>query len=164
MGCRWIALIACVGIGGCAPYRIDHRHLVLEPMPGLEVHRRSTPADSPGEELRRPRYGLPLECTLRRDRYTVVLSMPLGMTTPMLFVGAHTPLDETLVVEGAHLRGVHPDAREANADHPYTFMVEEAEGKPLQITIRERDGTLVGRETLRYRIVSRGVASGIEWI
>jgi hypothetical protein len=160
---RWFALLVCIGAVGCSPYRIDYRHLVLESVPGLEVQRRSTPADSPSDELRRPRHGLPLMTTLRRERYTVVMFTPLGAGMPMLFVGAHSPLDEALVVEGPQLRDVHPDARAANPEHPYTFMVEEAKGRPLTITIREPDGTLVGRETLRYRIVSRGVAWGIEW-
>ncbi len=46
----FLALVAAASLSACAPYRIDHRHLVLDETPGLVVIERSTTAvDSQGK-------------------------------------------------------------------------------------------------------------------
>ncbi|HEY6124033.1 MAG TPA: hypothetical protein VIV63_05235 [Steroidobacteraceae bacterium] len=146
----------------CAPYRIDHRHLVLDETPGLVVLERSTTAvDSQGEPLKSGKVGFPTEVVLKRERYDVLIELSPS-SVPMLFLSARTAQGTVLNVEGAHVRRVHPDAEVLG--YQFGFMVEEADGEPLEFVVRAADGTELGRERLTYKIRSRGVAYGIEWI
>ncbi|HEU5136144.1 MAG TPA: hypothetical protein VFU13_13425 [Steroidobacteraceae bacterium] len=80
----------------------------------------------------------------------------------MIFFSVRTADGVVLNVEGAHVRRVHPDAEVLG--YQYSFMVEEAHGKPMELVIRAPDGSELGRERLTYKVRSRGVAYGIEWI
>jgi hypothetical protein len=158
----FLAALAAVSLTGCSPYRIDHLHLVFDDTPGLVVVERSTDAvDSEGKPLKRGRTGFPTKARLERAGYTLQFDIPAS-STPMVFLAARSADGAVLAVEGAHLRHVHPDA--VVLGYEYTFMVEEADGKPLEFVIRGPDGIELGREKLAYRIRSRGVAYGIDSI
>jgi hypothetical protein len=159
-----VALAACT-LAACGPYRIDHQHMILEPVAGLQVLERSTTSlSSDDQPLHFPKTGLPLKAVLQRDRYQINFDMPQSSGTALLFIGARAPDGQQLQIEGAHLRHVYPKSAEELDGYPFAFMVEEARGAPLVIVIRGPGGAVLGEERLKYRIVSRGVAYGIEWI
>lgn len=151
-------------LGACAPYRMENEHLLLNEMPGLTVLERSIPPDPPDEHVKRARYDLPVLSTLKRDVYTLTIRTPANHPGAMLFIGARNAAGEPLRLEGKYLRSVHPNALVTNADHPFTFMTEDADGEPLEFVVRDADGKRLGVERLAYRIVTSGVIWGVEWI
>lgn len=155
-------MLVAGSLSACAPYRIDHRHLVLDETPGLIVLERSTEAvDSQGQPLKSGRTGFPLEATLQRERYAVHFDIPAS-STPMIFFSARAADGTLLDLEGAYVRRVHPDAEVLG--YQYSFLLDDADGKPLEFVIRTADGKELARERLTYKIRSRGRAYGIEWI
>jgi hypothetical protein len=80
----------------------------------------------------------------------------------MVFLAARAADDTVLVVEGEYVRPVHPDA--VVLGYEYSFLVKEADGKPMELVIHAADGSELGREKLTYKIRSRGVAYGTDWL
>jgi hypothetical protein len=152
-------------LSACAPYRIEHQHVVLTDEPGLEVLERSKPFEHPPpEKVRRAKYGLPVLATLKRAGYTLTIETPGNQSSPLLFIGARAPSGENLRIEGPYLRSVHPAALEANPELPYTFWNHASEGAPLEFAVLDADGKLVGSERLDYEVVVTGVVWGFDWI
>jgi hypothetical protein len=152
------ALCACA----CAPYRIDHEHLVFDETAGFAILERSTEAvSSAGKPLRNGKTGFPTKVVLKREHYEIHFDLPPG-SMPLLFLSVRTSAGAVLAAEGAHLRRVHPDAEVLG--YQYGFDVREADGDPLELVIRGADGAELGRERLTYRIQSRGVSYGVETV
>jgi len=155
-------LLVAWPMAGCAPYRIDHEHVVFDDTPGLTILERSTEAvSSERKPLRNGKVGFPIKTVLKRERYEVHFDLPPG-STPLLFLSVRTAQGTVLDVEGAYLRRVHPDAEVLG--YQYSYYVSEADGAPLEFVIRAPGGAELGKERLTYKIRSRGVAYGIDWI
>ena len=157
-----LVLVAMLVLGACAPYRIDYKHLVFDETPGLQILVRSDPkihAETP--PLTHAKFGMPLEATLKRPSYEIDFDIPLNIS-PVLFLRVRSPQGGVLIAKGAHLYRVHADAEVHG--YPYSFHILEADGAPLDIVIVTDDGVELGRERVTYRLRSRGVAYGTDWL
>lgn len=155
---------ALLMLAGCAPYRLEYNHLVLNEVPGLTVVERSTPASMPEKDLKGARYDLPIRSTLAREAYTLTIYTPLHGETPMFLVGARSKAGEKLSIDGRDFTTVHPDALVLYPENPFVFKPEFAKGKRIEFEVRDSTGSRLGTERLEYRIVRRGVSWGVEWI
>jgi hypothetical protein len=163
-----LVLVACVvvatSLAGCAPYLMSFTHLCFEEQAGLEVLARSTASpDTQGNELHRPKVGMPLKLRLSRPSYSIDFDTPLQIS-PVVFLSARDEHGVTLNISGASVKRVFPGSGAELDGFEFSFYVQEAKGAPLYITIADPTGKVLGTETLRYKIVSRGYAYGIESI
>jgi len=145
---------------GCSPYVISYKHVCLAEENGVEILERSTISDDPqGNPLLFAEAQMPLRAVLKRPAYVVQIDTPQN-PMPVVFLNARSPEGAVLEIEGAYVRRVHPDA----VGYTHSFYVRETDGKPLEFLIRDGSGQLLGQESLRYEVRSRGIAYGVEGI
>ena len=146
----------------CAPYLHRYRHACFEEKNGLRVYERSaTSTDTQGKKLTLARVGLPIKARVSRSAYELSIDTPLNYM-PVVFLKALTPDGRQLIVEGPHVIVLDPGSGSAIEGYQYSFLVEEAQGAPLQITVRDSSGHILGSEVLQYIVRSRGIQYGIE--
>lgn len=154
------AMLIALSLSTCAPYRIDHQHVVFDDIAGLTIlERTSTAVDSQNRPLSNGKVGFPTKAVLKRVRYEIRFDLPPS-SMPMLFLGIRASQGALLDAEGPHVGRVHPDAEVLG--YQYYFDVNEAGGDPVELVIRGADGLELGRKRLTYKIQSRGVLYGIE--
>ena len=148
---------------GCVPYVISYDHLCLEEADGLRIKERSTTSEnSQHEELHFARIGLPTEAELTRPGFRIKIYTPLN-TGPVLFL-------EPVSSDGAELKisgfNIYPTSSgvAASTQFKYWFDVKSAKGSTLVFTIEDSTGKVIGRESLRYKIRSRGFGYGVDAI
>ena len=152
------------GAAGCSPYVATYTHLRFEPADGLEVLAKSTSSpDTQGAELHSPKVGMPLKLRLSRATYTVLFDTPL-QSSPVVFLSARDAHGLPLTISGGNVRHVYPGSAAELEGFEFSFYVQEAKGEPLSITIQSLSGEVLGKETLPYKIVSRGYSFGIEGV
>lgn len=147
-------------LAGCSPYVISYKHVCLAEENGVAILARSTDSNDPqGNPLLFAETHLPLRAVLKRPAYVVQIDTPQN-PMPVVFLKARSPEGAALDIVGTYVRRTHPDA----VGYTHSFDVRAADGKPVELQIRDASGQLLGEETLRYEIRVRGIAYGIDSI
>lgn len=152
--------VLVLGTAGCSPYVISYQHVCLAEEDDLEILERSTTSnDAQGNPLLFAEAQMPLRAILKRPTYVVQIDTPQN-PMPVVLLNARSPDGAVLELEGAHVHRTHPHS----VGHTHSFYVREAHGKPLESLVRDASGKVLGTESLRYDVRSRGIAYGIESI
>jgi hypothetical protein len=146
-----LVVVAC----GCWR-RIDYKHVVVAESDALKVQERSTNStSSQGEPLSRPRVGLPTLSVLTRTNYTVVINTPVNAVA-VVFLRVESNDKSELHLRGPHLFELERTSGAALEGYRSSFLVSQAKGAPIEFDVVRQDGVVIGRESIKYQLVSRG--------
>ena len=162
-GCAWVVIALSWLTVSCAPYVHTARHVYFESIPGLEIYERSGVPKDIDRALFATR-DLPVRYRLRTARYVLELKTPLGAHKTGVLLRAGLPQGGRLAIQGAHVFESDPAILRLQLPdyYPYSFEAEEAQGAPLDVTILDAAGAVIGHEILMYKIRSRGILYGVE--
>ena len=158
-----VAAVSSIGLlalaffsSGLAPQLYRYKHVVLHARAGLEVLDRSTTSpDAAGMPLSGAKVGFPLACVISAQEYAITVGTPLN-SAPVLFLRAEDRKKAMLQLRGAHLVDLDPRSGMFLKGFRYSFLILQADGAPLEFDVIAEDGHRLGRERLRYDLVSRG--------
>jgi hypothetical protein len=106
---------------GCSPYVISYKHVCLAEEKGRGLERSTISNDPQGNPLLFAEAQMPLTAALKRPAYVVQIHTPQN-PMPVVFLSALSPERAVLEIEGAFVRGVHPNA----VGYTHSFMFEVA--------------------------------------
>jgi len=142
---------------GCMPVLIHYKHVVVKESPKLKVVERSTESNSSdGSPLSNPKIGLPIKSLLSTSDYIIEIYTPIN-SIPVVFLKCADAQQQELELRGANLLKLDPIN-----DYHYSFIVDEAAGKPLDFIVITNDGRLIGHEKVVYELISRGYVWAID--
>ncbi len=153
-----LLIAATAGLLLCACTRlVRYHHLVVTGSAGLEVTERSNVSnDSQGNPLSAAKIGLPTKSIVRGKGYTVTIHTPSN-ATPVVFLKVDGgKSNRALSLRGAFLGPLEGNSAMGLEGYQYYFMVDEAAGRPIAFDVLTPRGGLLGKESLRYKLTSRG--------
>ncbi len=152
--------ILLVSTMACKPYAIAYRHLCVEEALNMKLIKKSDVSNnSQGEPLKWPKIGLPLEMILENPEYIVTIYTPLA-NRAVVFLNIQSTSQTDLTLSGPNINRV--DIDRPDVKYMYDFDVNKANGDPIRFSIFTTQGRCLGVENLKYKIITRGYAVGIE--
>ncbi len=159
----WICILFLSNLA-CKPYMIAYKHACIEEGPNIKIIKISTSSNnSRGESLKFPTIGLPLEVILENPNYNITLYTPLR-DEPMVWLNLQPHSQNDLVLRGPNIKEVNINIPYQNIYYQYIFGIGIADGAPINFSVFTPEGKCIGTESIKYKIVSRGYAIGIETI
>ncbi|MGD1089978.1 MAG: hypothetical protein ABR955_14835, partial [Verrucomicrobiota bacterium] len=155
--------IVIISIGVCifSLGLFRYKHVVVDESSKLKVTERSTESnDSQGKPLFGRMIGLPTKSILTGNGYVVTVSTPVN-SIPVVFLKAYDKQRKVLDLRGAHFRVLETSAMGLEG-YRYSFIVDEANGAPMEFDVVSEQGVVLGHEKIRYHVVSRGYTWTIE--
>jgi hypothetical protein len=142
---------------------ISYKHIVVDENSKLKVTERSTESnDSQGKPLFWRKIGLPTKSTLTGSDYIVIADTPVN-SMPVVFLKADDKQKKMLDLRGAHFRALDKKSAMGLDGYRYSFIIDEANGDPMEFDIVSEQGVVLGHEKIKYRVVSRGYAWAIDF-
>ncbi|MFP6583575.1 MAG: hypothetical protein VCD00_13615 [Candidatus Hydrogenedentota bacterium] len=75
---------------------------------------------------------------------------------PVVFLRALDKEKHVLDLQGEHLRKIGENSGMSLKGYQYSFIVEDADGAPIQFDVIDRQEVVIGHEHVAYDLVSRG--------
>jgi len=156
-------VIIAVGVWISSLGLIRYKHVVVDESSQLKVTERSTESnDSQGKPLSWRRIGLPTKSILTGSGYIVIVDTPVN-SMPVVFLKANDEQKKLLNLRGAHFRVLDKTSAMGPEGYRYSFIVDEANGDPMEFDVVSAQGVIFGHEKIRYHVVSRGYAWAIDF-
>jgi len=140
-------LLACMG---CNMKKITYKHVVFDENASLKVIERSQGVEksSDGKPLLKQVVGLPIHLQVMKSLYKIDVFTPIN-AEPVVFLDVLSGGGKVFTLKGAHLQPI-------KANYQYSFLVDGANGAPVQVEILDATGERLGLETLTYKVINRG--------
>jgi len=143
---------------GCLWTKITYKHVIFDKKEAFSIvdTSRTIEKNSNGEPLKNQIIGLPIHLQLTRSLYILDIFTPIN-AEPVVFINITSIKQKKLSLSGPYIMFI-------NSAYKFSFLVQEAKGRPIQLEIRDAKGGKVGLETFSYKVIDRGYTYSLDSI
>jgi hypothetical protein len=127
------------------------------------LEKSNTSTDSQGQPVYRAKIDLPTKLRLTSNNYVIDISIPVN-SSPVVFLAVTDKHGKILPASGHDIASISELSVLRKEGYRYSFLVDQAAGRPLKITVSDEEGKVLGTEELPYKIISRGFIFAEDWL